>query len=73
MLTLESPTTAIANDRITAEAAAQIAGLQLQSFYAAIRKGHVPPGVYFRIGRTIRVSRSRLTDWLNAGGDSHAA
>jgi hypothetical protein len=30
--------------------------------------GTRPPGVYFRIGRDIYVSRSRLLAWRNAGG-----
>lgn len=62
-----------ADDRLTVEDAAPIAGMSAHTMYRAIRVGHVPPGVFYRIGRNLRISKSRLLQWIDAGGTSHAA
>jgi len=55
-------------DHVSVYAAANEFGWSSKSLYRAIADGRVPPGVYWRIGRNIRVSRSRLAQWLANGG-----
>lgn len=62
----DSPT-----DAISVEEAAPLAGYKRpHGLYRAIRLGYVPAGVYWRVGRDIRLSRSRLVEWLAAGGNA---
>lgn len=59
------------SDVIGVEEAAPLAGYKRpHGMYRAIRLGYVPPGVYWRVGRDIRLSRSRLVEWLAAGGNA---
>ncbi|MCO4101747.1 MAG: helix-turn-helix domain-containing protein [Gemmatimonas sp.] len=60
-------------DRISVAEAAPIAGKSPRGLYRAIAKQHVPPGVYFRIGRDIHFSRSRLLEWIERGGSAATA
>jgi len=55
-------------DRISVEAAAPLLGRSAHGMYRDIRENRFPPGVFFRIGRSIRISRSRLEAWIAAGG-----
>jgi excisionase family DNA binding protein len=57
-----------ADETLTVAEAAPLVALSARGFYRAIAAGHIPPGVYFRIGRDIYVSRERLLAWRNAGG-----
>ncbi len=62
-----------ADDIITAEEAAPIVGKSVPMFYRALRKGLLPRGVHWKIGRSVRLSRSKLQAWMDAGGSSAAA
>ena len=57
-----------ADDRMSVSDAASAVGISTHAFYRAVRLRHVPVGVYWRIGRSIRVSRSGLRQWLSGGG-----
>ena len=57
-------------DKATVAEAAEIAGCSIGTFYRSIRLGYVPPGVYWRIGRNIYISRSRLSQWIKEGGSA---
>jgi excisionase family DNA binding protein len=48
--------------------AAPLVALSARGIYRAIAAGHIPPGVYFRIGRDIYIRRSALLAWRDAGG-----
>lgn len=56
------------DETLTVAEAAPLVALSARGFYRAIAAGHIPPGVYFRIGRDIYVSRARLLAWRDAGG-----
>lgn len=62
----ESPSAA--EDIISVEDAAPLVGKSRLSMYRSIRLGYLPLGVYWRVGRDIYVSRSRLLAWRDAGG-----
>lgn len=53
---------------LSVQEAAGIIGKSKNGFYRALRLGHVPAGVFWRIGRDIYVSRTRLLEWRDAGG-----
>jgi len=60
-------------DIISAEEAAPLIGKSRLAMYRAIRLGHIPLGVYWRVGRDIHVSRKRLLAWRDAGGTAGGA
>ncbi|GAB1340940.1 hypothetical protein [Gemmatimonas sp.] len=64
---------ALSEDRISVATAGPIAGTTARGFYRAIARGYVPPGVYWRVGRDIHVSRSRLLEWIERGGTAAPA
>lgn len=64
---------ALSEDRISVADAAPLAGCSTRSFYRAIAAGYVPPGIYWRIGRDIHVSRARLLEWIAQGGTAAPA
>lgn len=57
-------------DAIDVEEAAPIVGLTPAHLYSALANGHIPRGIFWRVGRRIRLSRSRLTEWVAGGGSA---
>jgi hypothetical protein len=56
------------DDVITVSEAAPIIGRSVQGTYRAVRAGHIPAGIFFRIGRDLYFRRAALLAWRNAGG-----
>lgn len=61
------------DDVLSVEEGAAIVGKSRLAMYRAIRLGHIPLGIYWRIGRDIYVSRARLIAWRDAGGTAAPA
>ena len=55
-------------DVITVGEAAPMLGKSVQGMYRAVRAGHIPAGVYFKIGRDLYFRRGALLAWRDAGG-----
>ncbi len=53
---------------LTAAEAAQILRVSPRRIYDMAREGILPPGVAIRLGRELRISESRLAEFLEAGG-----
>lgn len=60
-------------DVLSVEEGAALIGKNRLAMYRAIRLGQIPPGVYWRVGRDIYVSRGRLLEWKNRGGTAAPA
>lgn len=58
------------DDVVTAHEASRIVGKNLRSLYRAVEIGLIPPGAYWRIGRDLRFSRTKLLEWRNSGGNA---
>ena len=56
------------DDVITVSDAAPLLGKSVQGMYRAVRAGHIPAGVFFKIGRDLYFRRQRLLAWRDAGG-----
>ncbi len=58
------------DDVITAHEASRLVGKNVRGVYRAVEIGLIPPGAYWRIGRDLRFSRSKLLEWRNSGGNA---
>lgn len=55
-------------DTISAAEGADILGIGVQEMHAVVRSGRLPKGVAWHIGRRVRLSKSKLIAWRDAGG-----
>ena len=62
-----------ADDIISVAQAAPIIGKSVQGTYRAVRAGHIPAGVFFKVGRDLYFRRAQLLAWRDAGGTAQSA
>ncbi len=55
---------------ISIDEAAPLLGVSSKELAKAIRDGDIPPGVYWKVGRRVRLSRSKLLSWRELGGSA---
>ncbi len=53
---------------LTVPEAAKELGVSHWAVYDLIRRGRIPPGVVYRVGRAIRVNHDALRQWIAGGG-----
>lgn len=56
------------DDVIKAKAAGPIVGMGARGIQRAAALKHLPPGVWWRVGRDLYFSRSKLIAWRDSGG-----